>query len=125
MFGFLKARQKKGLIETFPLMPKPSTPSKIRTLNKIKKLNILNVTCHVSCIICHVSCARCHMTFLMCRVSPVTCQLSLTPTATATDPSPSNSRIMHSGLVRKEPKTRRKEKKLCGKSLERQNGKNF
>ena len=30
-----------------------------------------------------------------CHRSPVTCHLSLTPTATATDPPPTNSPIMH------------------------------
>ena len=44
------------------------------------------------------------MSCVTCRVSQVTCHLSLTPTATATDPPPANSPIMHNRLVCKEPK---------------------
>ena len=40
-----------------------------------------------------------HMSHVTCRMLRVTCHLSLTPTATATDPSPANSPIMHSRLV--------------------------
>ena len=52
----------------------------------------------MSCVTCHVSCVT-------CQVSSVTCHLSLTPTATATDPPPVNSATMHSRLVHKDPKT--------------------
>ena len=39
-----------------------------------------------------------------CRVSRVTCHLSLTPTATAIDPPPTNSPIMQSQLVPRDTK---------------------
>ena len=45
----------------------------------------------------------CHVSCVMCCMSCVTCQLSPTPTATATDPPPSNSPTMHSRLVCKDP----------------------
>ena len=40
---------------------------------------------------CPMPCVTCHLSGVMCQVSRVTCHLSLTPTATATDPSPANS----------------------------------
>ena len=40
---------------------------------------------------CHVSYVRCHVSVVMCHVSPVTLLMSLTPKATAMDPSPTNS----------------------------------
>ena len=40
----------------------------------------------------------------MCYVSDVNCHMSLTHTATAIDPPPANSPIMHSRLVRKDSK---------------------
>ena len=55
------------------------------------------VTCHVSCVMCRVS-------HVVCQPSPVTCHLSLTLTATASDPSPAKSPIIHSRLVRKDPR---------------------
>ena len=45
----------------------------------------------------------CHMSGVACCVLRVTCHLSITPTATATDPPPANSPIMHSRLVAKTP----------------------
>ena len=48
----------------------------------------------------------CLMPRVMCQVLCVTCHLSLRPTATATDPPPANSHIMHSRLVPKDPKTK-------------------
>ena len=68
---------------------------------KGKKEQKIKIKCHVSRITCHVSC-------VMLLVSHVTCHLSLTPTATATDPPPANSPIMHSRLVGKEPKIPKK-----------------
>ena len=50
----------------------------------------------MSCVTCHMSCVTCHMSCVTCRVSH---DLSLMPTATATDP-PGNSLVMPSGLVR-------------------------
>ena len=47
---------------------------------------------------CHVSCVMCHMLRVACHLSPVTSHLSLTPTATATGPSPANYSTMHSRL---------------------------
>ena len=41
---------------------------------------------------------------LRCHMLSVTCHMSLTPTATAMDPSPANSPTMHSRIVRKDPK---------------------
>ena len=46
----------------------------------------------------------CQVSNVMCYVSDVNCHMSLTPTATATNPPPANSPIMHSRLVRKDPK---------------------
>ena len=57
------------------------------------------VMCHVSCVMCHVSCVMCHVSCVLCPVSRVTCHLSLMPTATATDPLPANSLIIHSRLA--------------------------
>ena len=42
----------------------------------------------------------------MCHMSRVTSHMSLTPTATATDPPAANSLPMHSSLVCKDPKTK-------------------
>ena len=39
---------------------------------------------------CQVSCVRCHMSRVTCHPSHVNCNMSITPTATATDPSPAN-----------------------------------
>ena len=41
----------------------------------------------------------CQWLRLTCYVSPVTCHISLTSTATATDPPPANSPIMHSRML--------------------------
>ena len=70
--------------------------------------------CHVSGVTCHTSHVMCHVSCVTCRVSPVTCHLSLLLTATATDPPPANSSIMHSRLVHKDPKTQNKSK--CNKN---------
>ena len=43
------------------------------------------------------------MSGVACCVLRVTCHLSITPTATATDPPHANSPIMHSRLVAKTP----------------------
>ena len=56
-------------------------------------------------VMCHMSSVMCRVAYVTCPVSRVTCHLSLTPTAT--DPSPANSPIMHSMLVRKDPKTQK------------------
>ena len=48
---------------------------------------------------CQVSRVRCHMSGVMCRVSRVTCCMSLTPTATATDPTSANSPSLHSRML--------------------------
>ena len=61
------------------------------------------VMCHFSCVMCHVSCVMCHVSYVACRVSSVTCHLSLTQTATATDPPPANSPFVQSRLVHKDP----------------------
>ena len=50
------------------------------------------VTCLMSLVTCHLLCVTCHQ-------SPFTCHLSLTPTATATNPPSANSPTMHSRLV--------------------------
>ena len=49
----------------------------------------------------------CHVSRVMCCVLHITCHLSLTSTATATDPPPANLPIMHSRLVRKDPRTQK------------------
>ena len=48
-----------------------------------------------------------HWSYVTCHVSRDTCHLSLTPAATATDPTPANSPTMHSRLVRKDLKTQK------------------
>ena len=42
-----------------------------------------------------ISCVKCHMSPVMCHLPCVPCRLSLTTTATATDPPPGNSPTMH------------------------------
>ena len=44
----------------------------------------------------------------MCNMSRVTCHLSLTPTATVTDPPPTNYPTVDGRLVCKDPKTDKK-----------------
>ena len=41
------------------------------------------------------SCIRCEVSGARCQVSHVKCHMSLTPTATATDPPPANSPTRH------------------------------
>ena len=55
----------------------------------------------VSGVMSQVSLVTCNMSGVACHMSPVNYHLSLTPTATATDPPPDNSHIMHSRLVPK------------------------
>ena len=70
---------------------------------------------------CQVSGVRCHMSRVTCCVSPVTCHLSLTLTATATEPPPANCPIMHIRLVcQNPPKT-----KLIQNAKNHQNNKNL
>ena len=69
----------------------------------------------MSCVACRVSHSG-----VICCVSPVICQLSLTPIATATDPPPANSPIMHSRLFCKDPKNHR----IFDNAKNPQNGKN-
>ena len=47
---------------------------------------------------------RRQVSVVSCLVTPVTCHMSLTQTATATDPSPANSPTMHSRIICKDPK---------------------
>ena len=56
---------------------------------------------YVSCVMCHVSCVTCHVSPVTCHLSPITCHLSLTPTATATDPPPTNSPLCTVGWFTK------------------------
>ena len=60
------------------------------------------------------------MSCVMWDLSHVTCDLSLTSTATATDPPPANSPTMHSWLVCRAPNNKKCKTK---KSLKPQNGK--
>ena len=53
---------------------------------------------------CQVSYVMCHILHVICHMWHVICHLLLTPTATATDPSPAKSLTMHSRLVCKDPK---------------------
>ena len=53
---------------------------------------------------CHMSGVTFHVSTVTCNLPPVICHLSLTPTATAISPPPSNSPIMHSRLVLKDAK---------------------
>ena len=50
----------------------------------------------------------CHVSHFPVHLLHVNCHLSLTPTATATDPPPANSPTMHSWLVFKDPKYQQK-----------------
>ena len=74
----------------------------------MKKIHMSCVTFHVSCVTGCVSQVMCHVLHVMCRESPVTCHMSLTPTATATDPPTAKSPTMQNRLVCKDPKTRKK-----------------
>ena len=53
----------------------------------IKKGFVLSFTCQVLADSCQLSCVN-----VMYWVSPINCLISLTPTATATDPPPANLR---------------------------------
>ena len=57
-----------------------------KTNRKAKLKNRRKFLCPVSGIRCHMSGVRCQTPCVTCWVSPVTCNISLTPTATATDP---------------------------------------
>ena len=46
----------------------------------------------------------CYVSHVGCHLSPINCHLSLTPSATVTDPPPTNSPTMHSRLVCKDQK---------------------
>ena len=62
-----------------------------------------HVTCQVPGVMCQVSGVTCHVLCIN-----VLCHMSLNPTATATDPRPANSPIMHTWVVCKDPKTQNK-----------------
>ena len=66
-----------------------------------------HVMCPVSCVLCHVPCVICHMSCVMftCCILHVTSHLSMTPSATFTDPPSANSPIMHSRLIWKDLNT--------------------
>ena len=68
-----------------------------------------------------MSTIRCHVSHVMCHMSRVTYYLSITPTATATDPPPANSTIMHSSLFTKSPKPKNPSRQ---NSLKQQNHEN-
>ena len=51
-----------------------------------KKKHVSFVTCLVAHVMCHVQRVICHISCVSYQMSPVTCHLSLTLTATATDP---------------------------------------
>ena len=74
-------------------------------------MHLSHVTCDISHVTCDISHVMCHSARFMphCHVSHVTCQchLSLTPTATVTDPPPANSPTMPSMLICKDPKTQK------------------
>ena len=73
--------------------------------------------CHVSHATCHLSHVMCHVSRVTCYVSPVTFHLSLTPTATATDHTPSNQLSIQSRLVCKDQKKiKRKNHQNCKNS---------
>ena len=78
-------------------------------------LNRSGVTSHLSCVMFHVPCVT------SC-VSLATCHLSLTLTATAPDPPPAKSPIMHSRLVHKDPRTQKKSN--CKEDIENTKPKN-
>ena len=75
------------------------------------RCNASHVRCQVSGVRCHMSGVMCCMSGVMCCVSTVTCHLSLTPTATATDPPPANSHIMACTLRKKYKKQKKQENK--------------
>ena len=55
------------------------------------------------CVMCHMSGVRCQVSHFLFHVSRGTCHMSLSPTATATDPSAANSYTIHSRMVCKDP----------------------
>ena len=57
----------------------------------------------MSCVTCHLSPVTSNLSPVTCHLSPTTWHMSLTPTTTATDPSPANSPTMHSRMVHKDP----------------------
>ena len=57
---------------------------------------------HVSYAMCHVSCVMCHVSCVLRHVSCVLCQMSLRPTAPATDPPHAKSPTMHFRLILKD-----------------------
>ena len=66
--------------------------------------HVSGVMCYVSFVRCQVSHVMCHVPHITCHMSPVTstCHMSLTPTATATDPPSANSSTLRRRLVRKD-----------------------
>ena len=56
---------------------------------------------------CNVPRVRGCLLPVVSHVALVMCHLSLTPTATATDPAPANSQTMHSRLVQDDQKTQK------------------
>ena len=54
---------------------------------------------YISDVTCQASGVRCHVSGIRCHVSGVTCNMSLTPTAIAADPPPTNSPTMHSRML--------------------------
>ena len=70
-------------------------------------------------VMCYMSRVTYHMSHVACHLSPVICHLSLAPTATATDPPPANSPIIHSRLARKIQKRERFSKRQKSLKMKR------
>ena len=64
-------------------------------MRKVNPFNNKNIRCQVSGVTCQMSPVKCHK-------SPVTRHMSPTPTATTTDPLPTNSPIIYSRIVCKD-----------------------
>ena len=81
--------------------------------------------CHMSGVPCQESHVKFQLSRVTCQVLRVACHLSLTPTATATDPSHANSPFMYSRLICKDQKTffsLKKNAKKIIKTAKTQNG---
>ena len=80
-------REKYCIRETLNLLTcvssSTNTPNPPQKLNKNNKLSV--VSCQVSGVRCQVSGVRCNISCVECRASPITCDMSITPTATATE----------------------------------------
>ena len=102
----IKAFKVKHVIN--PAYGRPWISWRVRIVTQIKYLKkklyqVSYVSCHVSRVMCHISRVACYLSLVTCCMLPVACHMSLTPTATATDPPHANSSTLHSRMVCKDP----------------------